>query len=177
MTHAVLVEAGKSWIRRIGFPIVASELMTHVTPEIPDIVGYRSTSSIVIEVKVSRSDFRRDARKAHRSAGGLGLYRFYLCPAGVIDPSELPERWGLLYAEGRSIALVRGPRGNLWPSYGAASAGLSSYDEWLSWQHPVDMIKEIGVLCSIARRTERFAKAARERLSQMQLSDGVANAK
>ncbi len=30
----------------------------------------------------------------------LGNYRYYLCPEGVIDESEIPDKWGLLLYEG-----------------------------------------------------------------------------
>jgi hypothetical protein len=31
-----------------------------------------------------------------RKTEGLGAYRFYLAPSGLLDPEELPEGWGLL---------------------------------------------------------------------------------
>ena len=27
----------------------------------------------------------------------MGLYRYYVCPSGVIKPEELPEGWGLIW--------------------------------------------------------------------------------
>lgn len=50
-------------------------------------------------MKVSRSDFRADAGKVFRRYGdqGLGNYRWYCCPAGVIEVSDLPAEWGLLW--------------------------------------------------------------------------------
>ncbi|UXF74641.1 hypothetical protein K7574_21340 (plasmid) [Stenotrophomonas maltophilia] len=54
---------------------------------------------MLIEVKVSRADFLADARKEHRinPAQGVGKWRYFMCPEGLIDVDEMPERWGLLW--------------------------------------------------------------------------------
>lgn len=69
--------------------------------ERPDVYGYRGGShTVLIEVKVSRSDFLADAKKPHRKEGnGIGSNRYYLCPEGLIRIEELPEKWGLLYCD------------------------------------------------------------------------------
>lgn len=89
--------------------------------EIPDAIGWlRSGVSLLIECKASRGDFLSDAVKPSRRSGkadapgslaptapkpeikpprkteGLGAYRFYLAPSGLLAPDELPEGWGLL---------------------------------------------------------------------------------
>ncbi|WP_407503022.1 hypothetical protein [Xanthomonas euvesicatoria] len=58
---------------------------------------------MLIEVKVSRADFLADARKEHRinPAQGVGKWRYFMCPEGLIDVDELPERWGLLWVSGK----------------------------------------------------------------------------
>jgi hypothetical protein len=76
--HKLLVTLGERWVKREGFAVVASELVTGGTREQADVIGFRSNCSVLIEAKVSRSDFLADARKPHRVAGGLGVYRFYL---------------------------------------------------------------------------------------------------
>lgn len=144
--HKLLVTLGAKWLKRQGFAIVATELVTGGTREQADVIGFRSNCSAVIEAKASRSDFLADARKPHRVAGGLGVYRFYLCPPGVIEVSDLPARWGLLHAEGRTLCEVLRPTGNGWPSFG------STFGNWQAFQHEVDTDAERGVLFSIARR-------------------------
>tara|TARA_R110002124_G_scaffold128157_23_gene288769 strand:- start:1066 stop:1338 length:273 start_codon:yes stop_codon:yes gene_type:complete len=85
--------------------------------------------------------------------GGLGVYRFYLCPEGLIHPDELPPRWCLLYANGRTIKVVVKPLGNLWPSVPGLDAGCStSAGEWGQYQHAPDEQAERRALYSIARR-------------------------
>lgn len=144
--HQRLVEAGRRWLIRQGFAVVAAEITVAGTAEQPDVIGFRSSCSVVVEAKASRSDFLADRRKPHRSAGGLGVYRFYLCMPGMIDVDDLPARWGLLLVQGRSIVMSRGPAGNIWPANESGTA------EWRQFQHQVDAEAERRVLYSIARR-------------------------
>lgn len=108
--HMQLVALGERWLKRQGFAVVAAELVTRGTPEQADAIGFRSNCSAVIEAKASRADFLADSQKPHRVAGGLGVYRFYLCPEDVIRVDDLPAGWGLLYAVGRSVVEVLRPR-------------------------------------------------------------------
>lgn len=147
LTHAALVERGARWLKRQGFQVVSSELRCVGTSEEPDLIGFRSMASVVIEVKCSRSDFLADRHKRHRAQGlGMGLYRFMLCPSGLIAREELPPRWGLLYASGRSIEEVLRPLGNIWPAKG------TTLGDWAEFQHDFDAQAERHALFSIARR-------------------------
>ena len=78
---------------------VVCELERATGSESPDAFGICNNSSQLIEVKVSRSDFLADKRKWFRQnpKQGLGDYRSYLCPEGVIKKYDLPENWGLLW--------------------------------------------------------------------------------
>ncbi|WP_321944049.1 hypothetical protein [Paraburkholderia tropica] len=143
--HKLLVTLGERWLKRQGFAVVASELATSGTREEADVIGFRSNCSALVEAKASQSDFLADARKPHRGTGGLGVYRFYLCPPGVIRVEDLPSRWGLLYADGRSVREILRPTGNGWPSLGSTSG------DWPAFQHEADLNAERGVLFSIAR--------------------------
>lgn len=145
-SHAQLVGIGAKWLKRQGFGVVATELSVSGVAEQADVIGFRSTCSAIIEAKTSRSDFLADARKPHRQSGGLGVYRFYLCPPGIIDVTDLPERWGLLHVNGRKVVEVLRPRGNLWPEFG------ESLGDWHRFQNLSDMAHERRVLYSIARR-------------------------
>ena len=147
--HDNLVRLGARWLKRNGFPVVATELKCSGSREQPDVIGFRSSCSAVIEVKVSRGDFAKDRQKPERATGGLGVYRFYLCPEGLIDPSELPEKWGLLEAQGRKVIPVVAPIGNYWPGVNAPSEFVGS---WSAFQHIPDHAAERSALFSIARR-------------------------
>lgn len=69
--------------------------------ECPDAFAWGGSSTQLIEVKVSRNDFLSDKKKLWRQRPeiGLGRFRSYLCPAELIKTEELPETWGLLYAD------------------------------------------------------------------------------
>ena len=116
MTHLRLVDEAVRWLRskyRCG--IVLSE-QSCSSGETPDAIGWkRQNHSVVIECKVSRSDFHADALKPWRvdAQHALGCERFYLAPAGIISADELPCGWGLLEARGREIAVTRKSKKNL----------------------------------------------------------------
>jgi len=97
LTHDDLVAIAAQWLQRNRCPVVITELVS--SGEIPDAFGYCHTGlTTLIECKASRSDFLSDHKKTFRRYAdqGLGRYRYYLAPKGVIDPTDLPERWGLI---------------------------------------------------------------------------------
>lgn len=116
MTHAELVQKGKRWLLgfKNGCAFVFTETHCQWRPfECPDVIGWNTRGlSTLIEVKVSRSDFLRDKKKIVRRYEdvGMGHRRFYLCPDKMISPDEVPEKWGLLYANGRGISIVKEPQ-------------------------------------------------------------------
>ena len=72
--------------------------------ESPDVFGFGSTSSThLIEVKISRSDFLNDKKKYYRKYPemGIGKFRSYLCMEGLIKDEDLPENWGLLWIDSK----------------------------------------------------------------------------
>ena len=111
--RALCLIAGK-WLRKPGkihpnsCPWVAVELVT-ACPENPDVFGWNYWTTVLIEVKVSRSDFLADAKKEFRQnpEQGLGEFRFYCCPDGLIGVDEVPENWGLLYEAGGVIRVMK----------------------------------------------------------------------
>ena len=119
-THNHLVQKAERWLRSQGCGVVFSELVaaTH-NGESPDAIGWREGYvSMLVECKASRSDFLRDRGKIFRINGnGMGDWRFYLCPPGVIEVEDLPEGWGLLHLHGNSILKVYGvPPNTAWAS-------------------------------------------------------------
>jgi hypothetical protein len=81
--------------------------------EIPDVIGWDGTSSILIECKMTRADFQRDAGKKSRTnpKAGMAHRRYYLCPANLLQPADIPPKWGLLWAEGTTVTVQRESRG------------------------------------------------------------------
>lgn len=144
--HDELAAVGALWLKRNGFSVIATDMTALGCRERADVVGFRSNCSAIIESKVSRNDFRADRKKPHRQAGGIGMYRFYICPVGLIAAHELPARWGLLHVDGKRVIEVVRPRGNIWPGAKVHIAG------WTEWQHATDLEAEHSLLFSIARR-------------------------
>ena len=103
MTHSDLVRLGLRWLTSRGHTAFA-EFTTH-SNESPDVIGWKGGFSILIECKASRGDFLSDGGKRQRKHiwMGLGHQQFYLCPWGLIDKNELPDKWGLLWAKAGRI--------------------------------------------------------------------------
>lgn len=98
IAHSDLVVLAARWLRR-RYPIVITEIASAAL-EAPDALGVSSWGgTTLIECKASRADFLADAKKRFRRDPdiGMGIHRYYLCPAGMIGASELPKGWGLLY--------------------------------------------------------------------------------
>src|SRR5260370_8962589 len=90
---------GVRWLSR-QCSVVLCEFVA-ATEENPDVLGWApGADSVVIECKLTRSDFLRDATKAVRRhpRAGMGKRRYYLCPPDVIQVKDLPPKWGLLWA-------------------------------------------------------------------------------
>lgn len=91
--------AAKYLHNNMGCGAVFVEPNPYENKESPDALGFRPGATILMEVKVSRGDFLSDKKKPHRMdpATGMGDWRFYVCPEGVIMPEDLPPKWGLFY--------------------------------------------------------------------------------
>jgi hypothetical protein len=117
ITHNELVHIAAKWLKHhkknIAVPnckLIAPEVGTaNSTGETPDVLGWCYWTSILIEVKVSRSDFLQDKNKKFRINPDLGMgeFRYYCCPIGLIKETELPENWGLLVYENEKIEIIR----------------------------------------------------------------------
>lgn len=108
--HDQLVLRAEKWLKSQNCKVVIRDPFRSWNREQPDAIGWRSEISILIEVKVSRADFLADAKKAFRAdpEKGMGDWRFYLCPPGIIQPEDLPDGWGLLWAYEKTIKKIHG---------------------------------------------------------------------
>jgi hypothetical protein len=111
-SHAALVKLGVRWLSRRCSTVFYEFAVS--AKETPDIIGWASGVSTLIECKAGRADFLRDAKKIVRKkpAAGMGQRRYYLCPPGVINVEDLPSKWGLLFAEKGHITVQREAGGN-----------------------------------------------------------------
>jgi hypothetical protein len=127
MQHSTLIAMGVRWLSR-QCSVVLYEFST-AGDEIPDVIGWAPGSgSVLIECKLSRSDFLRDATKVVRKnpSTGMGHRRYYLCPSGIIQAKELPPKWGLLWAARGQITVNRDARGHAERNLSAEVQFLSS---------------------------------------------------
>lgn len=108
MTHSQLVSKAVEWLRRYGCGIVLSEQVC-VSGEAPDAIGWKGACrSVIVECKLSRSDFLADRAKPFRQDPQLamGCERWYLTPAGLLSASDLPQHWGLLELRAGKMRVV-----------------------------------------------------------------------
>ena len=145
--HEKLCAKGVSWLKRNGFGVAAVNVWGAGSRERVDCIGFRQQCSVVIEVKVSRSDFLADKRKPERLHGGVGTYRFYLVPTGLLTVTDIPQGWGLIECTQRAVRLIHGPKGNYWPSYENAQDS-----DWKEFAHAPCLDAERSLLYSIARK-------------------------
>ncbi|MDD5355028.1 MAG: hypothetical protein PHY56_00595 [Candidatus Omnitrophica bacterium] len=112
MNHTDLVKISEKWLRRsMNCGVVIAELITWAS-ETPDAIGFKNGISILIECKMSRQDFLMDKKKTFRilPETGMGTYRYYICPEGLIKEDDLPPKWGLLYVDDKGkVKKVIGP--------------------------------------------------------------------
>lgn len=92
---------------RCGVVLTEMHSMSH---EVPDAIGWNSCRSILVECKTARADFLTDAKKLFRihPEMGMGDYRYYMTPPGLIQLDELPRYWGLLEAREKQVRVLRG---------------------------------------------------------------------
>ena len=115
MTHAQLVAKAVHWLRRYRCGVVLSE-QACASGEMPDAIGWKSAChSVLVECKVTRSDFLADRAKPFRvkPEQGVGCERFYLAPAGLLRREELPAGWGLLELRHNKIEITQPSAKNL----------------------------------------------------------------
>lgn len=112
MKHSTLVAMGVRWLSR-QCSVVLYEFATEAD-ENPDVIGWApGAGSVLVECKLTRSDFLKDAAKAVRRnpRTGMGQRRYYLCPLDLIQVKDLPPKWGLLWAARGQIIVKREARG------------------------------------------------------------------
>lgn len=129
-THSELCDVAVRWLKRScsqgghGCHVAFSEVKSGWSGEIPDAIGFRRMGygerdgSVLVEVKTSRSDFLADKKKPHRATGGVGKFRYFMAPTGLIKVEELPEKWGLIEVNSRGhCKVLAGPAVKAWMLY------------------------------------------------------------
>lgn len=151
-THNDLIEIAAKWVKKsLKFPVVESELKCIGSREIPDVLAFRANSSLIVECKTSLSDFRKDFKKPERSGEilGIGNYRLYCAPQGLIPIDKIPVSWGFIEVNFKGqVSLVRFKDGNIYSS-NESPEFLRNKDPFF---HLSDIQKERAFLYSILIR-------------------------
>ena len=106
--HDDLCRLAAKWLKKrqyIGIVTVNNWMIYN--DEKPDVIGFNKCggNTTLIEVKTSRADFKRDFKKPFRvdQERGMGTFRYYCCPEGIITRDDLPDNWGLLIYKNKNI--------------------------------------------------------------------------
>ncbi|MDN4571888.1 adenylosuccinate synthase [Pandoraea cepalis] len=144
-----------------------SECQAADNGETPDAIGFRNVGyaqhTVLVEAKTTRSDFLADARKPHRMdpAKGMGDFRYFIAPVGLIDVAELPPKWGLVEVKGKSLKVRAGhvlePR----------KVELNWAKDYEPWRHDANKAREMSLIVKMLARVgdvdayQRELKSAR----------------
>ena len=160
-THQSLCQIAQKWLMRPasqkgpGCTFAIVETQNCINSEVVDAIGFRkygTHASVLVEVKVSRADFLADAKKPHRINPklGLGAYRYFMAPEGVISVNELPERWGLIEVNARGhVKVVRGHVLCYWLDH---IQRIEPIDLLENWQFERNQDAEISLLTMLIAR-------------------------
>jgi hypothetical protein len=112
-THDELVMRAEKWLNSIGCNVVIRDPFRTMNSEQPDAIGWKPGNdciSILIECKVNRADFLKDKNKPFRKRPSLGMgdWRFFFAPRGVITVDDLPANWGLIEVTPKLCVKVHG---------------------------------------------------------------------
>lgn len=161
MSHDSLSKLACKWLLRTysqrgpGCKCALTEVGAASKGEVADAWGYNLTYkySVLVEVKVSRSDFLADKNKPHRNGEvlGMGNYRYYMCPEGLIDESDIPHGWGLLWVNARGH--IKPICGNVITDHPYRNDG----DNELYW-HEANKQKELEVTAHLLSRLDNPQK-------------------
>ena len=134
MNHDELMQRAEKWLRKSKrCSVILREFVCYAV-ERPDLIAWKYGASILIECKTSRADFYREIKKPSRRNGiGMGRDRYYFVPANLINESEMPENWGLIFCYENYIKVIK---------------------EAIPFPQEIYTVAEYPLLLSIARRVE-----------------------
>jgi hypothetical protein len=109
MTHDEIADFVALRLRKMNYPLSFSNITSVNIGEQPDVLGVSLCGqSLLAEVKVSRSDFLADKKKPWRKPGsGMGDFRVYVTPKGLLKPSEIPYGWMLWEIHGKNKPVIK----------------------------------------------------------------------
>lgn len=139
MDAGYVTKKAMSLLRKLHNYTIGATEFSGCSAERADGILFRLEGSTLIETKITRSDFKADAKKEFRSCGskGIGQLRYYACPEDLIKPEELPEKWGLIYVypKNKAARLIVGYGGSFiskgqWPKCIYENQGDRDFKKW-----------------------------------------------
>lgn len=125
LDHSTLCRLAARWVRKKHrCTVVLEDVQTLLTSEQPDVIAWQNGGySVLVEVKVSVHDLKRDSKKRFRkiSERGMGQERWYAVPTGFYRPELdpfFPTGWGIVEL-GTTAKIIRRPFP--FPSYASAN--------------------------------------------------------
>lgn len=189
-SHDTLCALAVKWLKRShsqkghGCNVAVSEARSGWNGEIPDAIGFRinppNEGSVVVECKVSRSDFLADKAKPHRQEKGMGNWRYIMCPEGMIHEGDLLPGWGLLWINRRGhIQVISGAAMGTSLGYNAMQTTFSAWYQTANSQREhfllVKLLSRVGDVDQMNKwireantERQRIAKIADDRARQIQ---------
>jgi hypothetical protein len=112
ISHKELIRRAALWLQNNqDCSVVICDRKTRVT-ETPDAIGFKhGCTSILVECKTTRSDFLADGKKYFRSREeyGVGDYRYFMTPPGLVKPTDEIDGWGVIECHPRQCRIIREP--------------------------------------------------------------------
>ncbi len=188
-THAELCSLAHAWLKRsasAGGPacqIAFREVKVQTRGEAADAIGFRLVSdechSVLIECKTSRADFLADRKKPHRHAAtGMGTYRYYLAPAGLIKTDELPRRWGLIEVDERNrLRVVAGRTAGHRPTTDDWKHEANIFHEWQLLGRLLSRVGDAERAHELQKELRRHLGNANRQIESMRVALAVATEK
>ena len=115
LTKEIQMAVGKMQVLKSHYPVVENLARALCGYEM-DVVSFSKSGYLYeFEVKISRADFKADAKKGKMEVYGVDNrvspnYFSYVCPDGMIKPEEIDSRAGLFYYKDGQLDAIRWPK-------------------------------------------------------------------
>lgn len=115
LTHDEIAEVGARKLKQMGYIAVFANINSAAAGERPDALGVKSCGeTFLLESKVSRADFFNDLKKPWRKdSKGIGDFRAYITPKGLLKPEEIPYGWMLWEVHGKTKPVIKVIKGEV----------------------------------------------------------------
>jgi hypothetical protein len=185
MDHDGLIARALTWLRSQQHPLVLSEMAS--CSEVPDAIGFATNRCTVVEVKTSRSDFRRDQAKYKylvnengqrcslkapliyrkhfegckiETAPSMGSQRYFMSVPDIITPEMVQQHHpdhGLLYVKGKIVKKILEAPMRVHPQRDFEAE--ARYLQY-SMRHLVGNLAIAGVKVNLVKATKMFNETA-----------------